>query len=158
MKTTRSFLLLAVLSPAALWLSGCARSGDVQSAAQTTKAVAKDLAADVATPAADSWAGIKDYTFEKRTDFAAGLDRLMEKQDAGLAAMNAKLTGLPDAAAKERDHAVKQFNEARSFLKSELDSLRTGTAGAWTVSKEKVTVAWQRTEAAYEKVKASPTS
>jgi hypothetical protein len=157
MKTTRCLLLLAALSPAAILLPSCAKS-DVQEAAQSTKAEAKDLAAAVKDTAADSWDSIKDYTFEKRSDFAASLDRLSEKYDAEIGKMNAKLTGLPDATAKERDHASKEFTEARASLKSHLADLRNASADSWADAKAKTGESWQRLQAAYAKLKASPTS
>lgn len=158
MKTTVSLLLMAALSPAIMLQSSCAKTDNPDQAVQSTKAAAKDLAADVKTAVSDSWDTIKDYTYEKRDDFAASLDRLAEKRDAEIKELNAKVTGLPDTAAKQRDSAVKEFNEARSYLKSQLADLRTGTPDTWADAKEKVSQAWKRTQAAYEKVKASPTS
>ena len=158
MKITHSLLLVAALSPAGLLLSSCAKTEEAQSVAQSTKTAVKELATDVKATVSDSWDSIKEYTYEKRTDFAAALDRMAEKRDAEIQAMNAKVTGLPDAAAKDRDKAVKEFNEARSYLKSQLADLRTGTADTWADAKEKVSQAWLRLQAAYDKVKASPTS
>jgi outer membrane murein-binding lipoprotein Lpp len=158
MKTTVSLLLIAALSPAIMLLASCTKTNKVDQAVQSTKAAVKELAADVKAAVSDSWDSIKDYTYEKREDFAASLDRMADKRDAEIKEMNAKLTGLPDAAAKERDRAVKEYNEARAYLKSKLAELRTGTADTWADAKEKATEAWKRTQAAYEKVKASPTS
>jgi hypothetical protein len=158
MKNIRPLLLIVALSPTALLLSACSKSDDIPPAVQSTKADAQELATDVKVAASDSWDAIKDYTYEKRADFAASLDRLSEKRDADIQAMNAKLKGLPDAAAQKRDQAVKEFNEARSYLKSQLADLRTGTADTWTDAKGKVAESWLRVQAAYEKVTSSPTS
>jgi hypothetical protein len=158
MKTTHSLLLIAALSPAVILLSSCSKTGSVQQDAQDTKAAAKDIVADVKDAASDSWDSIKEYTYEKRDDFAASLDRMAAKHDGAIQAMNAKLTGLPEAAAKERDSAVKEFNEAHAQLKSQLADLRKSTADTWTDAKEKVAATWQRMQAAYDKVKSSPTS
>ena len=158
MKPTRSLLLLAALSPAFILLTACGKSDPVQPAAQNTTATAKELVADVKTTASDSWDSIKDYTYEKREDFSASLDRLAAKRDAEIQELNSKVTGLPDATAKQRDRAVKEFNEARSYLKSQLTDLRTGTADTWADAKEKAAQAWQKVQTAYDKVKASPTS
>jgi len=158
MKTTRSLLLIVALSSATILATGCAKSDSVQAVAQSTPAAVKEAAADVKTAVSDSWDTVKDYTYDKRADFAAALDRMAENRDAEIQAMNAKLTGLPDAAAKDRDQAVKEFNEARSYLKSQLTDLRTGTADTWVDAKEKVAQSWQRMQAAYDKVKASPAS
>jgi hypothetical protein len=61
-------------------------------------------------------------------------------------------------AAKERDRALKEFNEAHIYLKSQLTELRNGTADTWDNAKKKVAESWEHVEAAYEKVKSSPTS
>src|ERR1035437_5846985 len=156
MKTTYSLLLIAALSPAVILLSSCSKTGSAQQAAQDTKAAAKDIVADVKDAASDSWDSIKEYTYEKRDDFAASLDRMAAKHDGDIQEMNAKLKGLPDAAAKERDRAVKEFNEAHAQLKSQLADLRKGTADTWADAKAKVAETWQRMQAAYDKVKASP--
>ena len=158
MKTAHSFLFIAALSPAVILLSSCAKNDGVQQAAQSTKAAARELAADVKAAVSDSWDNIKDYTYEKRDDFAASLDRMAGKLDANIQEMNAKLTGLPDAAAREQDRAVKEFNAARAQLKSRLADLRSGTADTWVDAKGKVVQAWQRMQAAYDKVKSGPTS
>ena len=158
MKTSHSLLLIAALSPAAILLSGCAKADAVQQAAQTTKAAAKDIVADVKTAAVDSWDSIKDYTYQKRNDFADTLNRMASKYDADIREMNAKVKDLPEAAAEERDRALKEFNEANIYLKSLLMDLRTGTADTWDNAKKKVAEAWEHVQAAYEKVKARPTS
>ena len=158
MKNQRSLLFLAALSAALMPLSGCAKNDRVSSAVQSTKTAAKDIAADVKNAAVDSWDAIKDFTFEKRAEFSASIDRMAAKHDAEVAAANAKVKGLPDAAAKERDHANKEFSEARANLKAALADLGNATADTWDAAKEKSAQAWQRVHAAYEKLKASATS
>jgi hypothetical protein len=158
MKINHSLLLIAALSPAANLLSGCAKTDGVQQVARDTKTAAKDIVADVKAAAVDSWDSIKDYTYDKRNDFAASLDRMAAKHDADIREMNAKVKGLPETAAKERDRALKEFNEAHIYLKSQLTELRNGTADTWDNAKKKVAESWEHVQAAYEKVKASPTS
>lgn len=158
MKTFPVLLFIAALSPAAILLPGCAKSDNVTSSAQNTKAAVQDLAASVKETAADSWESIKDYTHEKREDFAASLDRMAAKHDDDISALNAKLTGLPDGAAKQRDRANKEFKDARAHLKAQLAELRVATADTWSDAKGKVSQAWQHMQSAYENLKASPTS
>ena len=158
MKTIHSLPFFAALSAAAILLSGCAKTDTVQSVAQDTAATAKDVAADVKTAAVDSWDSLKGYTYEKREDFAAGLDRMSDKKDAELRAMNARLAGLPDETAKARDHAVKDYNEARASLKTHLAEVRASSADTWADAKEKTNQAWQRVQATYDKVTSSSKS
>jgi hypothetical protein len=155
-KTIHSLPFVVALSAAVIVLSGCAKTDTVQSVAQDTAATAKDVAVDVKTTAVDSWDNIKDYSYEKREDFAAGLDRMSDKRDAELRSMNAKLAGLPDDTAKARDHAVKDFNEARASLKTHLTDLRASSADTWAAAKEKTAESWQRVQTAYDKATSSP--
>jgi hypothetical protein len=149
MTTTRSLLLLAALSPTCLLLPGCGKTDSAPTSAAPTTAT------DIKAAAADTWDSIKDYTHDKRADFAAALDRMADKGDAGIRAMNAKLAGLPDAAAKAQDSAGKEFAEALANLKTQTTNLRAATAETWADAKEQAAQSWRRMEAAYEKLKPS---
>lgn len=158
MKNLRSILLLAALSPAVIFSFGCAKKDSVKTVVADTKAAAKELASDVKDVAVDSWDAVKDYTFEKRADFSASLDRMAAKHDAEVAEANAKVKGLPDDAAKARDSANKEFASARASLKVAISELGSATADTWDAAKAKAVEAWHRTQAAYAKLKASATS
>ena len=158
MKTTHASLLVAILTPAALVLSSCGKVDAVPEAAQAAPVAGKEVAVEGKVAAVDSWNRIKDYPYEKRDEFADGLDRLAAKRDVEIRDLNAKAAGLPEAAAHERDRAVKEFTDAQSYLKSQLNDLRTGTPDTWNDAKGKVVRAWQHVQAAYEKVKAKPTA
>jgi hypothetical protein len=153
MKTPRSlFLLIAIISPAALLLSGgCSKKDNAPSIVQDTKAAVKDAAADVKEAVSDSWDSIKDFTYEKRTDFAAAVDRMAKKLDDQSVKLKAKTADVSDAAAKDRESALKEFNEARADLKSKLADLGDATADTWADAKAKVDQAWQKVQAAYDK-------
>ena len=151
-------LLAGTVIAGGLSLSTWAQPDSVQPAAQTTKAPATALASDVKATVPDSWDSIKDCTYEERDAFAASLERMAGKLEAEVREMNAKLTGPPDAAAKERDRTNKEFAEAHTYLKSLLGALRTGTADTWDNAKERVAQSWQNVQAAYEKLKAGPMS
>jgi len=150
-------LLAGALIAGSLTISTWAQGDAVQLAAQSTKAPATDPAAVNGT-VSDSWNGIKDYGYEQRDAFAAGLARMAGKLDGEVREMNAKLTGLPDTVAKERDRMNKEFSEAHAYLKSLLSGLRTGTADTWDSAKGKVVQSWESEQAAYAKIKSSPTS
>ncbi len=149
-------LLAGAVIVGGLSLSAWAQPDAVQPAAQTTKVPAKELAAKATV--SDSWDSIKDYTYGKRDAFAASLERMAGILEVEVREMNAKVTGLTESAAKERDNTNKEFAEAHTYLKSLLADLRTGTADTWDNAKEKVARSWDSVQAAYEKVKASPTS
>jgi hypothetical protein len=153
MKTQRSlFLLIATLSPAALLFSnGCSKKDSEPAVVKDTKAAVKDAVADVKEVVSDSWTSIKDFTFEKRTDFSAAIDRMAQKLDDQSVDLKAKSAQLSAAAAKDRETALMEFNEARAELKSRLAELGTATADTWSDAKAKVVLAWQKVQAAYDK-------
>jgi hypothetical protein len=153
MKTQRSlFLLIATISPAALLLSGgCSKNNREPSVVQDTKAAVKDAAADVKEAVVDSWESIKDFTYEKRTDFSAAVDRMAKKLDDKVVALKAKTADVSDAAAKDRENALKELDEARADLKSKFADLGNATADTWADAKAQVTLAWQKVQAAYDK-------
>ena len=158
MKTTCSLLLLAALSTAGVLLSGCGKADGGQPVTETTKATAKEVAADVKDTAFESWDTIKDYTYEKRDAFATTLSRLSAKLDAAVGAANATVPNPTEAAVVQREAALKKFNEARSYLETLLANVHTGTSDTWDNSKAKVAQAWQDLQAAAEKLKQSPPS
>lgn len=157
MKITSSFLLTAGLSSTILLFSACSKNDSAEEIAQDAKVAVKDTAHDAKQVAVDSWDAIKDFTFEKREAFEASLDRMGKTYDADLAAMNATLEGLPEATARTRDVAVKEFNSASAALKVQLKALRASSADTWVVTKEKTAVAWRRVQTAFEAIKTSVT-
>ena len=157
MKTPRSlFLLLATLSPAAFLLSGgCSKNKSEPSVVRDTKAAVKDAVADVKEAVSDSWSSVKDFAYEKRTEFSAAIDRMAKKLDDQSATLKIKTLGVSDAAAKDRERALKEFNEARADLKTKLADLGHATADTWAEAKAKVALAWEKVQAAYDKASKS---
>lgn len=151
MKLTPSLVLLAALSTAAFGLSGCEKKSTVKSVAHDTATVAKDIVTDVKDAAVGTWGAIKDYSFEKKSDFADAMDSMAAKTDAGVDTLAVK-------SEPTRDKAVEEYKEARAVLKMQLGNLREASADTWSATKEKTGQAWEGVEAAYEKVKASVTS
>lgn len=158
MKITPSLLLLAALSPAVLLLSGCGKKASVAQTAQASKVAVKEAATDVKKVAVDSWDNIKDYTFERRAEFADSLDRMGNACDADFAAMNAKLKGLPDDTAQARNAAVKDYNSATTAFKVQMTALRASTADTWGATKEKTSEAWQKVQSTFAAIKTSAKS
>jgi len=146
------------MSPAALLIFGCSKTDNTSTSVEKVKTDAKDVAADVKAAVSDSWDSIKDYTYEKRTDFSASIDRMAGQIDDKGRELKTKIASAPDAATKDRESAIKEYDEARADLKSKLSDLSNATADTWADTKEKVAQAWKRVQAAYEKMKASATS
>ena len=153
MKSQRSLLLaLTLISPAALVLvGGCAKSTDtkVADAVQDTKVAVKDAAIDIKDDTVATWNRIKDFSFDKRSDFSSGIDSATKKMDDKLAELKAKAT--PDT--PERTKARQDYDDARAELKAKLADLGNATADTWADAKAQVSKAWDKVEAAYDKIK-----
>jgi len=146
-------LIAAAVSPATLFLyAGCSKADDSKTVVQDAKASAANAVADVKVAAADSWEAIKDFAFERRADFSAGVDRMARALDDKTAALKAKFAAAPDAAATARDSAAKEYEEARADLKARLAELSTATADTWADARAKVEAAWKRVQASYDKL------
>ena len=143
MKTTSSLQLLAALIPVALMSTSCAKT------ASTAQDTAASVASSVQATASDSWDSIKDYTYEKRVEFAAGLDRMEASSNTTISAMSADAT-------KGRESAVNEFHDADAQMKIQLTALRASTADTWTDAKAKAGAGWQRVKAAYDALTKKP--
>ncbi|MGA2018238.1 MAG: hypothetical protein ABSH26_14925 [Opitutaceae bacterium] len=156
MKTSRSLLLLAAaMSPAALLICGCSKSDNASANAEKVKNDAKEIAADVKAAASDTWDSIKGFTYDRRSDFSVSIDRMSAQLDEKTREFRTKVAGASDAASKDRESAIKEYDEARADLKSRLSELGNATADTWADAKEKVAQAWKRVQGAYDKLKAN---
>jgi hypothetical protein len=138
-----SIPLILALAPAVLLLSGGCTKTDNENAAAVVQ--------DIKATAVDTWDGIKDFTFEQRTDFSASIDRMCRSMDNEIEVVKAKTSGTPGVASAERENAVKDYDAARADLKASLANLNNSTATGWADAKVKVAAAWQRVKADYDK-------
>jgi hypothetical protein len=149
MKPSRFFLLLAtIVSPAALIISGCSKPDTTATATDQVKAAATD----VANTASDSWDSIKDYTYDRRVEFTASIDRMTGRFDDKMRDWKAKAT---DASSNDRASAMKDYDDARADLKTKLTDLGNSTADTWADAKDKVAQSWKHVQASYDKVTGS---
>ena len=173
-------LLGGVRSVAALAAAGCSKNqtgtGAMMPPAQNTPAaVAADRAASPGTMAnsampsgtmangamamARPWTDLETMTYDRRSEFAAGIKQMettIDRQVAELTEKRAAMKGT--VAVKDWDFAMKEMNDARTYLKSMGDEAAKATAETWDQQKAKVGQAWKRAQAAYEKVQLSTTS
>jgi hypothetical protein len=178
MKTNRCtnlVIITAAFSLAAFSTAGCAEKGKIADASlppakevtATTATAAMPgptttvQVAAIASPDAASaqWTEIKDYTYDMRAQFFAGFKRLEAKVDDQISELTAKratMKGTTDT--KDWDFAMKEMEDARSYLKSMGAELSKATPETWAQEKDKVGQAWVRTQDAYGKVKSSTTS
>lgn len=127
---------------------------------QTIQSDTVPMALTASTEASSAqWSDIKDCTYDARAQFFAGLKRLEAKVDEQIAELTAKRAAMNSATGTEDwDFAMKEMRDAQSYLKSVGVELSKANAETWNQQKDTVGRAWERTQAAYGKVKSSTTS
>lgn len=114
--------------------------------------------AETIAAAPNVWLEIKDVTYDTRARFFSGLEKLEAKADAQIQELKAKRATMNSTVdTKNWDFAMKEMGEARLYLKATGDELKTATPETWNQLKDKVGLAWIRTQEAYSSVKASTT-
>jgi hypothetical protein len=156
-----------------LLASACSKSGSPAAAAPATvqapapavpvQTAPKPVVARVSVPfqadqASASWASIKDYTYDQRSDFAAGAAVLEASLASQVAELNTKRAALPATVdTKEWDFAMKNLMDAQSYLKSTVDEASRTTPEFWNQEKDKVDQAWQKAEENFDTVRTATT-
>jgi len=152
MKSSHLLSLLAALAaPVALFTLGCSKSSDSSTVVEQVKSGATAAAVDVKVAVSDSWDSIKDFTYDRRADFSSGLHRMNDSLDEKARTVRSKMADVPDAASKDRDAAVKEYDDARADLKVKMADLDNATADTWSDAKAKTAAAWTRVKVAYDK-------
>lgn len=146
MKPFRSLALIAAL--------GCTTLLRAQPAAATPDPVTA-AAADAA-----KWTEIKNDSYDLREHFFSGCRQLEARVGVQVTELNAKraVMNLNNTDTKAWDFAMKEMADAQSYLRSMDAEALTATREFWEQKREKVGLAWQRTQEAYGKVKATTTS
>ncbi len=128
-------------------------------AAESNPIAADQVAAKTASDAtATTWSDIKDIAYDQRVQFFAGLKIVQSKVDAQIAELIARrraMTSKTDT--KDWDFAMKEMVESRAYLQSTGEALAKAMPETWMQEKDKVGQAWERTQAAYTRVKSSTT-
>lgn len=116
------------------------------------------VTASEAEVASTRWTDLKDITYDSRTRFFAGLQRLEAQVDEQIQELKAKRAGMNSKVdTKSWDFAMKEMGNARTYLQSTGEELRKADPETWNQLKDRVGQAWVRTQDAYSKVKASTT-
>jgi hypothetical protein len=113
----------------------------------------------VSDQASASWVAIKDFTYDQRASFFAGAGNLVGLLSSEVAELNAKRASMPSTVeTKDWDFAMKEMTDSQAYLKSMIQEAGQATPDTWDQEKEKVDEAWQRAQAAFDKVKVTTTS
>ena len=103
-----------------------------------------------------TWASIDDCTYDTRAQFFAGLSQLETTVDRQIRELTAKRAAMKPIAKAidytEWDLAMKEMQNARSYLQATATELRKATPDIWNQEKDKVGQAWARTQDACEGV------
>jgi hypothetical protein len=159
MKNQNHFPIVAVaVGFAALSLiCGCSKSDDGVTTIESQRAdgskaevVVND--SNVTVSVTDSWDRMKDFTYDRRADLAAGIDRLAKDTDRKVDMYRPKAAGTSENLQADRDSAMKGYDDARADLKAKRADLDNATADTWESAKAKSGQSWQNTKAAYDKV------
>lgn len=164
----KTFLLrrsMTALAMATLLLSANAQERRDEPAPPATREAKELSPADgktettAAQPAVqESWDLIKDYTFDQRNEFIAALIRMSKAIDEQVLELSAKRPLTPTVVADDWEFALKELDSARSDLKWKISELAKTRPDNWADARERVATAWQRTQEAFDSVKATSTS
>jgi len=127
-------------------LSGCSK-GDREEA----KATVKDSYAESKAATAKAWADVKDHTWEKRSDFTAGVKAVTSKLDADVSQLRADYSEAKASAS--RKSAMAELKDSEANYKEKMNAMGNATAATWDSAKKNVTLAWDRLEASYYKAR-----
>ncbi len=104
------------------------------------------------------WVDLEQHAFAARDLLLAGIKQLglqVDEQVAALKAQRAAMAAGTDTRAW--DFAMKEMDDARSYLRSMGEEMVKADAATWDQQKAKVGLAWVRTQDAFGKVKSSTT-
>jgi hypothetical protein len=134
---------------------------EMAQAPETALPPAKDSPTAAAPALApDLWSALKGSTYDQRDALFAGLQPLLSKVDDQISELTAKRAVMNNGAidTKDWDFAMKEMNNARSYLAGMAEELTQTTRENWGQQKDRFGQAWVRTQDAYGKVKASTTN
>jgi hypothetical protein len=163
MKINRVTSFVAVaFSLAAFFTTGRAQNGNTAEASPPPAVLESATTPRVATKAdanVTQWIEIQDFTYDMRAPFFVGLNQLEARVDRQVSRLIAKRATMNNATTdtKDWDFAMKEMEDARSYLKSMGEELSKASPERWGQEKDKVRQAWVRTQNDYEKVKSSTT-
>ena len=111
-----------------------------------------------ASPAREynSWDDIKTLTYQHKAEFTVGLSRIQGKLDSQIAELKDKRTKM-NIENHEWDFAMRNLDEARSYLKSTAIETDSATSETWNSQKEKLSRAFQSIEEDLANVRATTT-
>ena len=139
--------LLTLTALATLGLAACSKEKREDIADKT-----KEVYQDTKEAVAEGWADLKDYTFEKRSNFSAKLKAHQAVFDADLSRLRAEYSDA--TASASRRTAMNELKDSEADYKTKLAALGNATADTWASARDNVLASWDRLHASYEKARA----
>jgi hypothetical protein len=104
------------------------------------------------------WTDIEADNYAKRAHFMAGIDRLSARLDDQIRVLKARRAGMTTDL-KDWDLAFQEVLVSRTYLTGCMNDLaKATTPEAWAGAKDKVAVAWKRSQVAVDKMNGTVTS
>lgn len=153
---TKFALISALITGAGLSFVAAPAIAQTDAPNKPNIAETKPGGAVLTAPEFTSWDDIKNLTHEQKAEFAIGLQRLetkLDKQISELKDKRAKMKGEN----KEWDFAMRNAEDARAYLKSTAAETEKASEEIWLNQKDKLGRAWQSTQDALDRVKATTT-
>lgn len=159
MKTKPACFPLVLLA-LALFAPAWAAEPAAEASAPASQEPADPAPAEKAPAAPVSWAELKGATYDQRDAFLAGVKDLAAHVDQQIAELVAQRAAMAKANINTDawDMLMQEITTARTNLKSTSDDMRGASRENWDQMKDQVGLAWERTQNAYMRVKASTTS
>ena len=112
----------------------------------------KDAYQDTKAAVVQGWGNLKDYTFEKRSDFTLKLKAKQADFEAGVSKLRADYS--ETQASASRKAAMKELKDSEADYQEKLAALGNATADTWTSARDSTAAAWDRLQASYAKARA----
>jgi len=143
----RSLPLLAA-GLAALAFSACSKSTRDDVADKT-----KDAYQDTKAAVARGWDNVKDYTFDKRSDFSKWAEAQQKEFEADASKLKANYSEAEASASRKA--AMAELKDSEANYKEKLSALGHASAETWDAARDNVAAAWDRLQASYAKARAN---
>ena len=112
----------------------------------------KEAYQDTKAAVVQGWDNLKDYTFEKRSDFTLQLKAKQTDFEAGVSKLRAEYSEANASASRKA--AMAELKNAEADYQEKLAAVGTATADTWTSARDSVAASWDRLQASYAKARA----
>jgi len=142
----RSIPLLAA-GLAALAFTACSKASRDDIADKT-----KDAYQDTKAAVAHGWDNVKNYSFDKRSDFSKWAEAQHKAFDAEASKLKADYSEAQASASRKA--AMAELKDSEANYKEKLSALGNATSETWDAARDNVAAAWDRLQASYAKARA----